>query len=158
MKLWTPVPDSEFDDWMEATVEVEDSETERRLCIASTWQDNSSSRLLRYLKMSSLLSTLTKKARRDFKSRCGEIRSVLKYLFNWNIFSLLLVMFSEHKIAVIADPRCLSWILIFFFSWIPDLGSHIHKFNKNENKLTFGQGRERFESIWQRIQLLLNQI
>ena len=44
------VPDSELDDWMDATVEVEDSEMERRLWMASTWVESSSSRLRKYLK------------------------------------------------------------------------------------------------------------
>jgi len=41
--------DSELDEWSEDTVEVDDSEIDRRLCIASTWLDKSSNLRRRYL-------------------------------------------------------------------------------------------------------------
>ena len=50
------LPDSEWELWLELTVEVEHSDTERLLWIASTWVDNSSRRRLRYLCSRSRLS------------------------------------------------------------------------------------------------------
>ncbi len=46
------IPDSEVDDCIDDTVEVEDSDMDRRLWIASTWEDNSSKRLRKYLEIS----------------------------------------------------------------------------------------------------------
>ena len=46
---WIEIPDSEVDDCMDDTVEVEDSDMDRRLWIASTWELSSSKRLRRYL-------------------------------------------------------------------------------------------------------------
>jgi len=43
----TVLPDSELELWLELTVEVEHSESDRLLWMASTWVDRSSKRRLR---------------------------------------------------------------------------------------------------------------
>ena len=50
------LPDSEWELWLELTVEVEHSDTERLLLIASTWVESNSRRRLRYLCSRSKLS------------------------------------------------------------------------------------------------------
>ena len=47
--LATCSPDSEFEDWMDDTVEVDDSLTLLRLWMSAIWSDNSSTRRRRYL-------------------------------------------------------------------------------------------------------------
>ena len=102
------LPDSEAELWLELTVEVEHSDTERLLWIASTWVLSNSKRRLRYL-CSRIKFSRCELAFRSLSSRAWKKK---KDAIKCGVYIIFGVEFSSTRISEFVDGAAYQSLII----------------------------------------------